>query len=221
MMPVIRIPDSVFERLQKHATPFVDTPATVIVKLLDAFERSAKHVERKSVQQTDSDGSIPDPGSRSSSDYWFVNVGEFDSRSRNWDDCRKYGFLAAGYGRYYSDQLGKLKVGDKVFAYMKGFGYVGFGEIFREACPVAEFIPFGSQEALLNHSLLAEEMNHSQEDPDLCEWIVAVKWQKAFSREEAKTFPGIFANQHIVCKLRNQKTLDFLLREFEVQVPKN
>jgi hypothetical protein len=37
-MPVIRIPDSVFERLQKHATPFVDTPATVIERLLDAVE---------------------------------------------------------------------------------------------------------------------------------------------------------------------------------------
>lgn len=39
-MPVIRIPDSVYERLQKHATPFVDTPATVIEKLLNAYEES-------------------------------------------------------------------------------------------------------------------------------------------------------------------------------------
>lgn len=39
-MPVIRISDTVYERLQKHATPFVDTPATVIERLLDAFEGS-------------------------------------------------------------------------------------------------------------------------------------------------------------------------------------
>lgn len=41
MMPVVRIPDSVYERLQKHATPFVDTPATVIERLLDSYERQS------------------------------------------------------------------------------------------------------------------------------------------------------------------------------------
>jgi XisH protein len=37
-MPVIRIPDELYERLQKHASPFVDTPATVIERLLNAYE---------------------------------------------------------------------------------------------------------------------------------------------------------------------------------------
>ena len=37
-MPVVRIPDSVFERLQTHAKPFVDTPATVIERLLNFYE---------------------------------------------------------------------------------------------------------------------------------------------------------------------------------------
>lgn len=39
-MPVIRIPDPVFERLQSLATPFVDTPATVIERLLDHYDAS-------------------------------------------------------------------------------------------------------------------------------------------------------------------------------------
>jgi hypothetical protein len=38
MMPVIRIPDSTFERLQTIAKPFVDTPASVIERLLDFYE---------------------------------------------------------------------------------------------------------------------------------------------------------------------------------------
>lgn len=42
MMPVIRIPDAVYERLQKHATPFTDTPATVIERLLDAYEANER-----------------------------------------------------------------------------------------------------------------------------------------------------------------------------------
>src|ERR1051325_10982833 len=41
MMPVIRVPDDVFRRLQKLAQPLVDTPATVIERLLDLQERAA------------------------------------------------------------------------------------------------------------------------------------------------------------------------------------
>lgn len=39
MMPVIRVPDDVFQRLQKLAEPLVDTPASVIERLLDLQER--------------------------------------------------------------------------------------------------------------------------------------------------------------------------------------
>lgn len=38
MSPVIRISDEIFGRLQKHATPLVDTPASVVEKLLDYYE---------------------------------------------------------------------------------------------------------------------------------------------------------------------------------------
>ena len=47
-----------------------------------------------------------------------------------------------------------------------------------------------------------------------CEWGVTVSWLKVFSREEAKTFKGVFANQNIVCKLRDTKTLEYLQGEF-------
>src|SRR5207244_3477666 len=74
--------------------------------------------------------------SASWSGFWFVNVGE--NEHRNWEDCVKYGFLAAG-GRPSTDQLAKLAPGSKVFAYMKGLGYVGYGKVLREACPVKDF----------------------------------------------------------------------------------
>src|ERR1700731_2854008 len=38
MTPVIRISDEIFQRLQLLATPLVDTPATVVQKLLDSYE---------------------------------------------------------------------------------------------------------------------------------------------------------------------------------------
>jgi len=33
---------------------------------------------------------------------------------------------------------------------------------------------------------------------------------------DAKTFKGVFANQNIVCKLRHEETVDFLIREFGI-----
>lgn len=49
MMPVIRIPDPVFERLQTIAKPFVDTPATVIERLLDFYDsRTPKEAQAQS-----------------------------------------------------------------------------------------------------------------------------------------------------------------------------
>lgn len=40
MTPVIRVPEDVFERLQAMAIPLVDTPASVIKRLLDMHEQN-------------------------------------------------------------------------------------------------------------------------------------------------------------------------------------
>ena len=53
--------------------------------------------------------------------------------------------------------------------------------------------------------------------PSKSEWAVGVKWLKTFDRDDAKTFKGIFANQAVVCKLSDPKTLEFLRTEFDVR----
>ena len=150
------------------------------------------------------------------SGYWFFNVGEFGGEHRNWDNCVRYGFLAAGW-RPSTDQLSRLSVGDKVFAYLKGKGggYVGLGEVTHERCPAKNFVPNGHRKSLLDFELSAD-MGHHRNDPNKCEWVVGVKWKKTFPREKAKTFSGAAAHRAIVCKLRDQRTLDFLFREFNV-----
>lgn len=151
---------------------------------------------------------------------WFVNVGESGEHDfRNWDDCRKYGFLSAGWGRQYTDPLSRLAVGSQVFAYMKGRGYVGCGTVLSEACPAKDYIPKGTRKCILDLPLEARDMSHTRNDLDQCEWVVGVAWHKTFDREKAKFFTGAFANQHIVCKLRDPQTLDFLTREFGVSLP--
>ena len=60
------------------------------------------------------------------SGYWFVNVGEGRGDThRCWEDCKDYGYIIAGAGGAFSDQLLHLKAGERFFAYLVGHGYVG------------------------------------------------------------------------------------------------
>jgi hypothetical protein len=111
---------------------------------------------------------------------------------------------------------GKLKPGDLVVAYMKGLGYVGFGTAPQAAVTAREFKPQGFEKSLLDLPLRQPGMGDNKDDPLLSEWVVAAKWNKTFDRNEARRFQGIFANQNIVCLLRDTATADFLRREFAV-----
>jgi hypothetical protein len=144
---------------------------------------------------------------------WFVNVGE--GPHRNWDDNREYGYLSAGGGEQYSGPLRKLNVGDRIYAYMKGLGYVGFGEITKAAVPIADFTVDGKR--LLDLPLHAQMINEHGNSPSMGEWVVGVNWLKAYAREQAQTFKGVFANPNIVCKLRDSQTLEFLRSVFDVK----
>src|SRR5947208_1526144 len=67
----------------------------------------------------------------------YVNVGEAEHRS--WDDSRTYGFLSAGYGLKYSNQMRQLHKDDVVVAYLSKDGYVGVGRVTAEAVPARDF----------------------------------------------------------------------------------
>ncbi|HEU0299772.1 MAG TPA: hypothetical protein VFR37_09965 [Longimicrobium sp.] len=148
------------------------------------------------------------------SGYWFVNVGE--SEHRNWDDNVRYGYIGAGGGQWYSQALRKLQIGDRIFAYMKGSGYVGYGEVTEEARPAAE-VRLEDGKPLLEHEMRAIRPGDFGDDPTKAEWAIRVRWLKTFPREHARTFSGAFANQNIVCKLRDPETVQFVERQFGVE----
>ena len=66
MSRVIRIPESIFERLQHLAAPLVDTPASVIERLLDYYDSQEKgsvdEVKKPKVPKDPSDRSPRDRG---------------------------------------------------------------------------------------------------------------------------------------------------------------
>ncbi len=145
--------------------------------------------------------------------YYFVNCG-LDAH-RSWEDYKRYGFVAAGGGSFYSKRLDQLSIGDKIFAYDKGNGYIGYGTVTSEKTPACLFETQNG--LLLDQQLEAKGFDHDSNDPDLAEYVVGVNWHKTFEPGQAKRFKGAFANQNVVCKLRDQATVDFLVQEFGLE----
>ncbi len=148
------------------------------------------------------------------SGLWYVNAGEDTTRA--WTDMRRYGFIAAGGGQRYSRPLYRLQVGDHIVAYQKQAGYIGYGKVISPAVLAREFqTPEGP---LLSQPLEQPKLMHDKDDPALAEHAVGVEWFKTVPISEAKWMEGLFANQNIVCKLRDPKTVDFLREQFGVAV---
>jgi hypothetical protein len=156
------------------------------------------------------------PGFDTTRGVCFVNVGHWPHRE--WEDCRKYGFLATGYGREFSSQLDRLEVGSIAAAYMSGHGYVGIARVLAKPVTAREFRYRGRP--LRRRMLKGPELLHDAHDDDKCEYLVAVHWIKHVPQERARfrSKAGLFANPSVVSSLSNQlKTLEFLEQQFKVR----
>jgi hypothetical protein len=136
---------------------------------------------------------------------FYYSAGEGDRR--RWSDMVRFGFISAGGGRWYSRTLRALSPGDRVWAHIPKAGYVGVGVV---TAPVA---PVGST-GLLDLELEAPAMDRGMDDPCLSEYVVRVRWEVAWPREEAFWIPGLYANENSVTKLRDSWTLDRLREAF-------
>ena len=149
---------------------------------------------------------------------YYVNVGEGETRS--WKDSRRYGFLAAGQDKKWSDPLRVLEVGDIVVAYLKldssGGGYVGIGRVKEKAVKINEFTYNGK--SLRDCDLKSSGM-YVNSDNDKSEYLVKIDWIKSVKRENGKWRKkyGLFTTQQIRASLQYQiKTVEFLEGEFSV-----
>lgn len=189
--------------------PFVDSDGSLFItpETIIPLPEAKDYIERKEKKQRTNPQE-----NREWTGYWFVNVGE--GPHRNWLDNVKFGYIGAGHGLRYSSALKRLNVGDKIYAYMKGLGYVGFGEVTSPAVMVRDFEVKGSGLPLLEAGLTAPEAGNDRDDEEFAEWAVGIDWIKTVNKGQAKTFSGAFANQNVVCKLRDPKTLQFVRDAF-------
>lgn len=145
---------------------------------------------------------------------FYVAIGEGSHRS--WEDCRKYGFVSAGGGRWYTATLEQLFPEARVFAYIPEKGYVGVGTVKEAVVPVRDFKVTinGTEMPILDVPLEAPGMEEYADDSERSERLVRVEWLKTLPAKEAVREKGMYANQNSATKLRNKFTLDKLTEYF-------
>lgn len=131
---------------------------------------------------------------------YYVSFG--DSKSRNWDDARRYGFISGGGGNWYSQTLKLLSPGDRVWVKIPKKGYVGVGRVLESVQSVNDFkirTDTGDMPCLsvLKH---AEQYRLTANDVEHAEYFVRVKWLDTVSEDKASNEVGLFGNQNTVCQ---------------------
>ncbi len=157
-------------------------------------------------------------GKQSWTGFYFVNVGmnspdDPPSTGRHWENCRKYGFVAAGGGEKWSRRLKKLNAGDRVFAYVSRAGYVGAGTITRKAIPVHEFMLETGRSLRDELNAWPKQLECAQMKQD---YAVGVNWHDTVDIKNAYFQSGLSALPHNVYRLNDQATVDFICAHFDV-----
>jgi len=113
----IEIPERLLKRLQRHATPFVDTPVTVIERLVDFFEQHNRKHQRKDSSITNSkyaavgvSSEVRELDPKRPPSLFHTRVrGEFDSTSfSNWNDLLRIAHVHAYKEAGSFDELRKM-----------------------------------------------------------------------------------------------------------------
>jgi hypothetical protein len=157
------------------------------------------------------------PGFDFSNGIYYFNVGE--GKHRNWDDCRSFGFLSAGQGEQWSDQI-DLDKGDIVVAYLKGKGYVGVG---RERCAKKKYMDFRIDGKLLHEhpGIVQPNISHNSSCEKKSEYILPVDWIKSVSRSDSywEKNNHLFTSQLVRASLKKQTfTCKFIEEKFQIRL---
>jgi uncharacterized protein with ParB-like and HNH nuclease domain/predicted transport protein len=162
-----------------------------------------------------SDGHRPTPAWNGRD--FYVTIGD-----RSWEDAKRYGFISAGGGEFWTKPLERLFFGARVFLY-KPYpvkGYVGVGIVKETVRPVTEFeVEVDGQKVPILEAPLAEpeKMTHDADNPELCEHLVRVDWVKTRPVDEAVWQSGLFTNQMPACKLRDRETIKYVEESFGLE----
>ncbi|EIM72186.1 hypothetical protein A3SI_19942 [Nitritalea halalkaliphila LW7] len=148
---------------------------------------------------------------------FVANIGYCsDGTTSSWTDCKKYGIISAGGGRWYSNSLKQLFVGARVFAMIPKQGYVNVGIVEETAVPAKQFtIKQGNETRTLQDlDFTCDRFTRQMDDLENGEYIVKVRWLIDNPNDATYWESGLRANQNSVFKLKNKFTIDKLTAHF-------
>jgi hypothetical protein len=111
-----------------------------------------------------------------------------------------------------------FEVGDIVVAYMKRRGFVGIGKIMQEAMMIRDVKIDGK--SLLDLPLKCKEMGWNRVSIDRSEYVALVRWLRTVPRDKAKwkKYGNLFTSRLVRASLEDKKTINFLNRNFNIDL---
>jgi len=135
-----------------------------------------------------------------------------EGEHRNWEDCRRFGFLSAGGSDWHVRTTRQLSSGDRVYVSIPKAGYVGVGVVLEAATPADE-----ASVVVDNHEVPLSEIALSSDASE--ETIVTVRWETTVGVADAVWRDGMRANQNTVWRLQHPFTIEQLTEAFGTPAP--
>jgi uncharacterized protein len=149
---------------------------------------------------------------------YYFNLGEGHDY-RRWENCQRLGFVSAGGGVRWRDQVLDISPGDVLVTYLKRHGFVGVGKVTHRARPYFDVRIKGK---LLHEWEPAEAgMARGGDNLDLCEYPLLIDWVRTVPRDQAKwkSKSGLYTTPLVKASLDNQPdTIVFVEREFDIKL---
>lgn len=152
------------------------------------------------VKTTNADG-----GTEPWNGEFYASYGPAERRS--WEDARKYGFISAGGGSWYSKTLKVLAPSDRVWVKIPGQGFVGVGRVVESVQAAKDFTvetPTGPR-PVVEVVETAAYLQQYIDDPEMSEYFVRVDWLDTVPENQAFHEIGLFGNQNSVCQPTSPK----------------
>jgi hypothetical protein len=134
----------------------------------------------------------------------YVNFGEDDSGTRNWEDARTYGFVSAGGGNFYTGPFRLLAPGSRIWVNVPGTGFAGVGKVRSSAVPVKEFQVGGKPFLSLPH-VGHYGVTAGKNPSESTEMVVPVEWMHTEPLDQAVKEKGFYGNQWTVTQSTQPK----------------
>jgi hypothetical protein len=141
-------------------------------------------------------------------------------QGREWEDARRFGFISAGGGAWYTRTMALLSPGDRIWVLVPKRGYVGVGIVKGPAVRARDF--FVATEEGRKHIFDVTKASYHREyvdDDQKTEMFVPVEWLQTRPLKDSFNEVGLFGNQNTVCQPKTLKwnhTIDRLKQAFHV-----